>query len=179
MMRKEILISGFGGQGVVTAGKILGSASTLQGLSATMLVSHGTETRGGYVRSQVVISDGSIDSPMAEKPDIFCAMSQAAYNRFFSTSRNGVILYDPDMIRQTNQPLQRHIAVCARSVAVELSVPMSANMVMLGAIQRILGMISGECMRNSIAMLSPRYAESNLAAFESGYRACRDIEYSG
>ncbi|MDR3165114.1 MAG: 2-oxoacid:acceptor oxidoreductase family protein [Synergistaceae bacterium] len=170
MTRKEILISGFGGQGIVTAGRILGHASTLQGLSAAMLVSHGTETRGGYVRSQVVISEEAIDSPIVEKPNIFCAMSQAAYNRFFGISRNGVILYDPDLVKRIGPPSPTYLAIHAGAAARELGIPMSANMVMLGAILRTLGMISDECMKDAIAAISPRFTELNLMAFEAGYR---------
>ena len=76
--RVEILVSGFGGQGVVRVGQILSTAAVNSGLHTTMLVSHGTETRGGYVRSQVVISDEQIDSPVIEDPDFFCALSKAA-----------------------------------------------------------------------------------------------------
>src|SRR6185369_877723 len=80
--RIEILISGYGGQGVVRVGQILGQAAVNQGLFTTMLISHGTETRGGYVRSQVVISDQFIDSPVVERPDYFLAFSAIAYGMF-------------------------------------------------------------------------------------------------
>ena len=83
--RIEIVASGFGGQGVVRLGQILGEAAVKQGLHVTMLKSHGTEMRGGYVRSQVVFSPKIIDSPMCESPDYFVALSVAAYNRFKDT----------------------------------------------------------------------------------------------
>jgi hypothetical protein len=73
--RIEIVASGFGGQGVVRLGQILGEAAVKQGLHVTMLKSHGTEMRGGYVRSQVVLSKDLIDSPMCETPDYFIALS--------------------------------------------------------------------------------------------------------
>jgi 2-oxoglutarate ferredoxin oxidoreductase subunit gamma len=96
--RREVLISGFGGQGVVTAGRALGLAAVRSDLAATMLVSHGTETRGGYVRSQVVISVAEIDSPVIESPDILCALSQAAWLRFSPMVVDGIALYDPDLV---------------------------------------------------------------------------------
>src|SRR2546426_8506096 len=65
-LRTEILISGFGGQGVIRMGQILGLAAIKQGHRVTMLKSHGTETRGGYVRAQLVISPGDVDSPVVE-----------------------------------------------------------------------------------------------------------------
>ena len=69
--RLEIVASGFGGQGVVRLGQVLGEAAVKEGLRVTMLKSHGTEMRGGYVRSQVVVSKNAIDSPMCETPDFF------------------------------------------------------------------------------------------------------------
>jgi hypothetical protein len=80
--RIEILVSGFGGQGVVRLGQIVGTAAVNQGFRVTMLKSHGTEQRGGYVRTQVVLSKEEIDSPLVEDPDYFCSFSSAAYQQF-------------------------------------------------------------------------------------------------
>ena len=93
-LRREVLISGFGGQGVVLAGRCLGLAAVYGGLESTMLISHGTETRGGYVRSQLVLSDEEIDSPAVERADIFLALSQAAYDRFRPLAEKGLTLYE-------------------------------------------------------------------------------------
>ena len=72
--RIEILASGFGGQGVVRLGQIVGTAAVHQGFRVTMLKSHGTEQRGGYVRTQLVISKEEIDSPLVEASGLFlCA----------------------------------------------------------------------------------------------------------
>ena len=75
--RIEIVASGFGGQGVVRLGQIIGETGVKQGLRVAMLKSHGTEMRGGYVRSQVVLSKEIIDSPMCESPDYFVALSSS------------------------------------------------------------------------------------------------------
>ena len=97
--RIEILVSGYGGQGVVRIGQILGQAAVNQGLYTTMLISHGTETRGGYVRSQVVISDEFIDSPVVEHPDFFCAFSPIAYGMFKRLcGDNSLIFHNPDIV---------------------------------------------------------------------------------
>ncbi|MBA7646945.1 hypothetical protein ES703_54713 [subsurface metagenome] len=96
--RQEILASGFGGQGVVRLGQIVGMAAMRQGFRVTMLKSHGTEQRGGYVRAQVVISPDEIDSPLVENPDFFCAFSSAAYKQFSHLVQAGTILYDPAMM---------------------------------------------------------------------------------
>src|SRR5262252_8895356 len=94
--RTEILISGFGGQGVIRMGQILGLCAIKQGHRVTMLKSHGTETRGGYVRAQLVISPDYVDSPVVEQADVFVAFSAPAYAKFYGSCR-GWILYDPEM----------------------------------------------------------------------------------
>jgi len=99
-------ISGFGGQGVVRLGQIIGEAGVKQGLHVAMLKSHGTEMRGGYVRSQVVLSKDLIDSPMCESPDYFIALSSAAYKRFKDTvTDSGIIIYDPAFVDQIDEGL--------------------------------------------------------------------------
>ena len=96
MARTEILISGFGGQGVVRMGQILGLCAINQGHRVTMLKSHGTETRGGYVRAQLVISPEYVDSPVVEHADVFVAFSQPAYTKFLEMC-SGTVMYDPEM----------------------------------------------------------------------------------
>jgi len=83
--RIEIVASGFGGQGVVRLGQIVGEAAVKQGLSCDHAQEPRPEMRGGYVRSQVVLSKDLIDSPMCESPDYFVALSGAAYKRFKDT----------------------------------------------------------------------------------------------
>ena len=111
--RTEILISGFGGQGVIRMGQILGLCAINQGHRVTMLKSHGTETRGGYVRAQLVISPEYVDSPVVEHADVFVAFSAPAYKKFFDHCR-GKILYDPEMVEEIRgEAPERHVAVPA------------------------------------------------------------------
>ena len=98
-MRKEIRISGFGGQGVVLAGYILGKALTLyDGLEAVMTQSYGPEARGGASSANVIVSDRSIAYPFVQQPDILVALSQEAYTRFRPmTKPEALILIDEDL----------------------------------------------------------------------------------
>ena len=167
--RLETLISGFGGQGVVLAGRSLGLAAVHGGLESTMLVSHGTETRGGFVRSQVVISDVEIDSPVVEKVDIFLALSQAAYDRFKPLAKNGLTLYDSDLV-VAKEDLCRQLAIPARRLAIEeLGTELAANMVALGQIARHLDVMPFAALQKAVAELSKRGAETNLAALGLGF----------
>ncbi|MDR2826139.1 MAG: 2-oxoacid:acceptor oxidoreductase family protein [Deltaproteobacteria bacterium] len=171
MSRTEILFSGFGGQGVVLAGRMLGYAAVLAELTATMLVSHGTETRGGYVRSQVIIADEQIDSPVVERADVFGAFSQAAYVRFLPLVSEGVVLYDPVLVtveRTGNRPEQ--LAVPALTLALEkLGSELFMNIIMLGAALQRIERIAPEFALQSVRELSPRNPEKNVQALELGY----------
>jgi 2-oxoglutarate ferredoxin oxidoreductase subunit gamma len=167
--RTEILISGFGGQGVIRMGQILGLAAIKQGHRVTMLKSHGTETRGGYVRAQLVISPEYVDSPVVENADVFVAFSAPAYKKFFDHCR-GKVLYDPEMVEEVRaEAPERHVAVPATQLAkAKLNNVLFANMIMLGALTRLSG-LDYEAMKTAMLEVIPRFHEQNLAALHAGY----------
>src|SRR5262250_2034896 len=149
-------------------GQILGLCAIKQGHRVTMLKSHGTETRGGYVRAQVVISPDYVDSPVVEQADVFVAFSAPAYAKFFGSCR-GWILYDPEMV-ETIRPdaPERHVAVPATQLAKErLGNVLFANMIMLGVLTR-LGGLDYEAMKTAMLDVIPRFHEQNLAALHCG-----------
>ncbi|NOY65469.1 MAG: 2-oxoglutarate ferredoxin oxidoreductase subunit gamma [Nitrospirae bacterium] len=170
-VRTEILASGFGGQGVVRLGQIIGEAAVKEGYRVTMLKSHGTEMRGGYVRSQVVISKEPIDSPIVENPDIFAALSLAAYNSFKHLVTQGIILYDPAFVVEIDDALTcRQRPVPAKDLSVQnFGRPVFANTIMLGAISRHLDVLDRDTVLESILHVIPRFHEENKRAFEIGY----------
>jgi 2-oxoglutarate ferredoxin oxidoreductase subunit gamma len=167
--RTEILISGFGGQGVIRMGQIIGLCAIKQGHRVTMLKSHGTETRGGYVRAQLVIAPQYVDSPVVENADVFVAFSAPAYRKFYDLCR-GKILYDPEMVSEvrTDAP-ERHVAVPATQLSKErFGKELFANMIMLGALTRLSGM-DYAAMKQAMLEIIPRFHEQNLAALEAGH----------
>lgn len=167
--RTEILISGFGGQGVVRMGQILGLCAIHQGHKVTMLKSHGTEVRGGYVRAQIVISPSYVDSPVVENADVFVAFSEPAYKKFYDLVR-GKILYDPEMVKEIRADApERHVVVPATMLSKEqFNNPLFANMIMLGALTRVAKMDIG-AMRKAMLEVIPRFHEQNLKALDLGY----------
>ena len=168
--RTEILISGFGGQGVIRMGQILGLCAINQGHRVTMLKSHGTETRGGYVRAQLVISPEYVDSPVVENADVFVAFSAPAYKRFHELCR-GKILYDPEMVGEVRSDVPgRHVEIPATALAKEhFGKELFANMIMLGALTRLAGM-DFEAMKRAMLAVIPRFHEENLKALDLGYQ---------
>ena len=167
--RTEILISGFGGQGVIRMAQILGLCAINQGHRVTMLKSHGTETRGGYVRAQLVIAPEYVDSPVVENADVFVAFSAPAYKKFYDLCR-GKILYDPEMVVEVRADApDRHVEVPATALAKEhLGNVLFANMVMLGALTRLAGM-DFEAMKQAMLAVIPRFHAENLKALDLGY----------
>jgi 2-oxoglutarate ferredoxin oxidoreductase subunit gamma len=167
--RTEILISGFGGQGVIRMGQIIGLCAIKQGHRVTLLKSHGTETRGGYVRAQIVISPDYVDSPVVENADVFVAFSAPAYKRFYDHCR-GKVLYDPEMVEAVRPDApERHVAVPATALAKErFNNVLFANMIMLGALTRVSGM-DLDAMRQAMIETIPRFHAENRGALEVGY----------
>lgn len=167
--RSEILISGFGGQGVIRMAQILGLCAIKQGHKVTMLKSHGTETRGGYVRAQLVISPEYVDSPVVENADVFVAFSGPAYKKFYGLCR-GKILYDPEMVEEVRpDDPDRHVAIAATALSKErFGNVLFANMIMLGALTRLAGM-DFEAMKTAMLGVIPRFHEQNLSALDVGY----------
>ncbi len=170
--RIEIVASGFGGQGVVRLGQILGQAAVKQGFHVTMLKSHGTEMRGGYVRSQVVLSPELIDSPICESPDYFIALSLAAYNRFKDTvPGGGVILYDPAFVDTRDDGLAcKQVSVPAKRMSVEhFSQTIFANTIILGALARNLEFLDKDVLLESVLEIITKFHPENREAFQVGY----------
>jgi len=169
--RTEIVASGFGGQGVVRLGQILGEAAVKQGYRVTMLKSHGTEMRGGYVRSQIVMSKEAIDSPIVESPDVFVALSLAAYKTFKHQVTDGIIIYDPAFVTEIDESLScAQKSVSAKDISVEkLGKPVFANTLMLGVLSRVVDELDPEMVLESILHIIPKFHEQNKEAFKIGY----------
>ena len=170
--RVEIVASGFGGQGVVRLGQIVGETGVKQGLHVAMLKSHGTEMRGGYVRSQVVLSEKNIDSPMCESPDYFIALSSAAYQKFKDTvAADGLIIYDPGFVDKVDESLPcTQKAFPAKAVSIEkFDNPLFANTLVLGVMAQVIEGIDKEKMLESILAIIPKFHNRNKEAFQIGY----------
>ncbi|MCP4755593.1 MAG: 2-oxoglutarate ferredoxin oxidoreductase subunit gamma [Proteobacteria bacterium] len=169
--RIELLASGFGGQGVVRLGQIVGTAAVNQGYRVTMLKSHGTEQRGGYVRTQLVLSSEEIDSPLVESPDYFCAMSSAAYKQFGHMIGDGIVLYDPAMVEIDESKPFRQISVPAKNTAIDkLGRAIYANIIMLGALSGAAAeVLDKENVLETMLKIIPKFKDENKTAFDLGY----------
>lgn len=170
---RQVRISGFGGQGVVLAGTILGHAATKDGKWVAGASSYGAQARGGSARSDVVISDGPIVYPHVIEADVLVTMAQTAYNKYIEELAEGaLIIYDEEMVAPRSMEKVMQIAIPATSQAIrELNQKQSANIVILGASAAITGMVTKEALIAAIAEnVSSRFKELNIKALELGFR---------
>ena len=145
MDRTEIRLAGFGGQGVILAGMILGRAASIyENLQATLIQSFGPEARGGACSAQVIISPEPIYYPYIEKSDVLVLMSQEASRLYTGTVREGgTILYEEDLVDVEAVPEGvRALGVPATRIAEELRRTMILNIVMVGFFTAISETIS-------------------------------------
>jgi 2-oxoglutarate ferredoxin oxidoreductase subunit gamma len=169
-MRKEIRISGFGGQGVVLAGYILGKALALyEGREAVMTQSYGPEARGGASSANVVLSDQPIAYPFVQLADVLVALSQEAYTKFRpSAKQDALILIDRDLVTPADGDVV--FSIPATQIAEELGRRMVANVVMLGFFTAVAGLVSHESILQAIqTSVKAKTLPLNLRAFEAGY----------
>jgi len=169
----EIKIGGFGGQGVILAGEIVGRAAAIfDGREATLTRSFGPEARGGAASAQVIISTEKIYYPYVTRPEILIVMSQEAHRRFSGElSPGGTLLIESDLVRVGEiNPSQRLFGIPATRLAEELGRKIVLNMVMLGFFTAVTSVVGADSMRKAISESVPRgTADLNLRAFQRGY----------
>ena len=178
-MRTEIRICGFGGQGIILAGIILGkSASLFDNKEAVQTQSYGPEARGGASKCEVVISDDTVDYPKVQSPDILVAMSNEALIKYIVDLKdNGTLIVDPGTtdIEDVKEFIEEHNikvyeAPATKTATDEIGLKIVANIVMVGAITKITGVISKESAMKAIEDSVPKGTEKkNIGAFEAGY----------
>ena len=120
MSRHEIRLSGFGGQGIITAGYILGKAAALfDQQNVTLIKSYGPESRGGACSAQVIIADEEINYPHLTEPELLVALSQEAYTKYVGElGRGGLLLIDQDLVKLDHPRADIHIrAIPATRIA--------------------------------------------------------------
>lgn len=172
--RKEIRISGFGGQGIVLAGVILARAAAIyNNTEATQTNSHGAESRGGACVSDVVMSPERIDYPMCVAPEVLICMSPESATRYVPAMRpGGTLIVDEDLVPEPPAgQYSRLIKVPATRVAAEeLNKKLVANVVMLGVLVGVDPVVTREAMEKAVADSAPRGTEElNLRALRRGF----------
>ncbi len=170
---KEILFSGYGGQGIIRCGLITGKALSLfDNKFATMNQSIGPEARGSACSSQVVVSEDRVLYPYITRPEFLVAMSQDAYEKYEPKLReDGILITDTDLVRM--RPARGKIKVFgipSTRFAEEMGNRIFANLVMLGFFTAVTKVVTPEAMKMALPGLVPsRFLDLNIRAFEKGY----------
>jgi 2-oxoglutarate ferredoxin oxidoreductase subunit gamma len=173
MARTEIKIGGFGGQGVILSGYILGrAASIFDNKNATMIQAFGPEARGSATSAQLIISDERITYPYIVAPNVMVLMSQEAYSKFSpELAPGGMLLTEEDLVATHNLRSDvKHYSIPATRFAEELGRRLVLNIVMLGFATAVTNIVGREAARSAVKVSVPKGTEElNFAAFEKGY----------
>ncbi len=169
--RAEIILTGFGGQGIVLAGKILGQAAAIgDKRESTLVQSYGPEARGGACSAQVIISDTAIHYPHVRHPDILVCMSQAGFDRYIGELEGGgILLIDQDLVQPQGRGPEC-FSIPSTRMAEELGRKMMANIIMLGFLIAVTNAVHPDSARVAVSSSVPKGTQDkNISAFNKGY----------
>lgn len=174
LSRTEVQLGGFGGQGIISAGRIIGMAAAIyDGLEACFTQSYGPEARGGAAGSQVIMASDPIHHPHLIKPTDMIIMSQGAYSKYVPTLvENGLLLIDNSLVVLPPEHREdiRTFGIPATQIAEQAGNNRAANTVILGFWAAITGIVSREAMRQAVAeSVPPKAVDLNLKVFDIGY----------
>jgi 2-oxoglutarate ferredoxin oxidoreductase subunit gamma len=177
----QVVLSGFGGQGVITAGQILGRAVAVnEGRNAVMAQSYGPESRGGAAKTEVIIASGDIAYPRAVAPDVAVVLSQEAYRKVGLTRPPGCLLIaEEDLVNldEAAENGRRVLRVPATRLAEQLGRRVVLNIVMLGFLCGSTGIVSPNALKEAITASVPKGTEAlNIRAFEAGFAHAQTVE---
>jgi 2-oxoglutarate ferredoxin oxidoreductase subunit gamma len=171
MSRTEIRITGFGGQGVVLSGHIIGRACAIHAdKHATMIQSFGPEARGSACSATLVVSTAEVLYPYIDRPDIFVAMSGEGYDKYGDELKDdGILVYEKNLVQPIFKEGQRAFGVPSTRIAESLGRSIVQNIVMLGFFTATTQIVPREQMREAVKCSVPDGTEElNLKAFDAG-----------
>jgi 2-oxoglutarate ferredoxin oxidoreductase subunit gamma len=173
---KQILIAGFGGQGILFAGKFLAYAGMAAGLNVSWLPSYGPETRGGTSNCSVILSETQIGSPVVLNPDLLICMNLPSLNKFEDTLASGGLLFiDSTLVERRAKPGVNAFYIPATGIADEHGMMGLANMIIIGKVIKETGIVSRDAVTDAMKkVISERRKdmfELNINAVKLGFDA--------
>ncbi len=176
----NIRLAGFGGQGIVMGGYVLGHAGILDGGNALQTQSYGSESRGGACKSDVIISDGEIVDLAPSDLHVLIALAQPAYDKYADNLKDGALLiYESDLVSAESDRFRTFglgvtelaRTICGREVV--------ANVIMLGCLAGLTQVVSRESLGKAFSENVPaKSVEMNLLALEEGFKRGADARSS-
>lgn len=179
-MKKEIIISGFGGQGVLSMGKILAYGGLVAGKEVTWMPAYGPEQRGGTANVTVIISDDRISSPILSSYDIAIVLNQPSLDKFLpKVKKGGMLIYDGNGI--VNAPSRQDIKIFridAMAKAAEMNNNKVFNMIVLGGLLHVVPFIPDEALEKALFKILPKRHHSliplNMEAVKEGKKIIKE-----
>ena len=175
-MQHEIVVAGFGGQGVLLLGKILAYAALLEEKQVTCISSYGVEMRGGTANCSVVISDQPIGSPFVTEPTVGVVLNAPSFEKFEPLiAEGGVLIVNSSLIPNPSFRTDiRTYRIPCSDIALELGNPKAANLVALGCLLAATGAVSQTAVSGAIAHL---FADKkvSLSGLEEAVRRGADL----
>jgi 2-oxoglutarate ferredoxin oxidoreductase subunit gamma len=176
-MIQEIIIAGFGGQGVLSMGKILAYSGLMEGKEVTWMPSYGPEQRGGTANVTVILSDERISSPILNEYDIAVILNQPSMDKFESkVKKGGTLIYDGYGIQKpvTRTDIQVY-RIDAMDAATELNMQKTFNMIVLGGLLRVVPMVELDSVIAGLKKTLPERHYGLIPANETAIRKGMEI----
>jgi 2-oxoglutarate ferredoxin oxidoreductase subunit gamma len=177
-MTEDLIIAGFGGQGVMKMGQLIAYSGLEEGKNVVWVPAYGPETRGGFANCTVIISDSEIGSPVVASPKSIIVLNRPSLDRFEnSVQPGGTLVINTSMVnREVERTDINVVKVPATEVATELGSQMAANIVALGAFLEAKPIILTESVKRSLKKMfasKPEVAELNEKALDRGIEIVR------
>jgi len=172
-MTNQVRFCGFGGQGVILAGLILGHAGIADGKWVASSSSYGPAARGGACRSDVVISDQPIIFPQVIQIDILVSLSQQGYDRYIKEVKGstGISIYEGGIVPKESPGLKQVQIPAQKAAAEELENEIVANMIILGSMVEMTGVVKKEALvRATTERVPEAFRDLNIRAVEIGFK---------
>lgn len=175
-MEKEFIIAGFGGQGVLLAGEVLANAFMIDDKNVTWYPSYGAEMRGGTVNCTVVMSDDEVSSVQKSKAEYIIVLNQASFDKFTSwVKTGGTLIVNSSLanVKKTRDDINYVFAPITQMAQEKLENIKMSNILALGILSRVSGLISLETLENALNNVIPSHRKSlipkNVQALKLGY----------
>ncbi|MBQ3226293.1 MAG: 2-oxoacid:acceptor oxidoreductase family protein [Clostridia bacterium] len=175
MKNGKIILAGFGGQGILFAGKVLAYSGLKAEREVSWLPSYGPEMRGGTANCHVVVSDAPVGSPIIPNPNILIAMNRPSLDKFEElVDKDGYIVYDSSLIdREVERKDIKVFPIPATQMAMEAGLDSLANMVIVGKVLKETGLYTLEeitkGLEKSVPPTKATLLEKNMQAIKLGY----------